>query len=79
MNLGCPDRRNAYSTQSVSSKIALEEPGSVRRQKNQSKMSFTILTGPPGPEARALAEKELRETEENVKNGIKTLRKYIEG
>jgi len=42
-------------------------------------MSFTILTGPPGPEARDLAEKELRETEENVKNGIETLRKYIEG
>lgn len=42
-------------------------------------MSFTLLTGPLGPEARALAEKELRETEENVKNGIKTLKKYIEG
>ncbi|XP_070153603.1 retinaldehyde-binding protein 1 isoform X1 [Polyergus mexicanus] len=41
-------------------------------------MSFTLLMGPPGPEARALAEKELRETEENVKNGIETLRKYIE-
>ncbi|KAL6433080.1 hypothetical protein ACFW04_006393 [Cataglyphis niger] len=41
-------------------------------------MSFTLLTGPPGPEAKALAKKELRETEENVKNGIETLRKYIE-
>ena len=42
-------------------------------------MSFALLLDPPGPEARALAEKELRETEENVKKGIETLRKYIEG
>jgi len=42
-------------------------------------MSFTLLLDPPGSEARALAEKELRETEENVKKGIETLRKYIEG
>lgn len=42
-------------------------------------MSFAIELDPPGPEARALAEKELRETEENVKNGIETLRKYLEG
>ncbi|CAL1681553.1 unnamed protein product [Lasius platythorax] len=41
-------------------------------------MSFDMITSPPGPEARALAEKELRETEENVKNGIETLRKLIE-
>lgn len=41
-------------------------------------MSFDMITHPPGPEARALAEKELRETEENVKNGIEGLRKLIE-
>ncbi|EGI67810.1 Alpha-tocopherol transfer protein-like protein [Acromyrmex echinatior] len=41
-------------------------------------MSFALLLDPPGPEARALAEKELRETEENVKTGIETLKKYIE-
>lgn len=42
-------------------------------------MSIAILLDQPGPEARALAEKELRETEENVKKGIETLRKYLEG
>lgn len=42
-------------------------------------MSFEMIKHPPGPEARALAEKELRETEENVKNGIAALRKLIEG
>lgn len=42
-------------------------------------MSFTLISDPPGPEAKALAEKELRETEENVKKGIETLRKYVEG
>lgn len=42
-------------------------------------MSFAILTDPPGPEAMAVAEKELRETEENVKKGIETLKKYLEG
>lgn len=42
-------------------------------------MSFAMLTDPPGPEAKALAEKELRETEENVKKSIETLRKYLEG
>ncbi|KAG7207509.1 hypothetical protein KM043_009141 [Ampulex compressa] len=41
-------------------------------------MSFEVLLDPPGPEARALAEKELRETEENVKNGIVALRKQLE-
>ncbi|EZA59216.1 clavesin-1 [Ooceraea biroi] len=41
-------------------------------------MSFTIELNPPGPEARALAEKELRETDENVKKGIETLRKLLE-
>jgi len=41
-------------------------------------MSFAMLTNAPGPEAMALAEKELRETEENVKKGIQTLRKYLE-
>jgi len=42
-------------------------------------MSFELLTGPPGPETKALAVKELRETEENVKKGIETLRKLLEG
>ncbi|XP_012522108.1 alpha-tocopherol transfer protein-like [Monomorium pharaonis] len=41
-------------------------------------MSFALLAHPPGPEAKALAEKELRETDENVKKGIETLRKYLE-
>ncbi|XP_012233421.1 clavesin-1 [Linepithema humile] len=41
-------------------------------------MSFEMMTAPPGPEARALAVKELRETEENVKKGIETLRKLVE-
>lgn len=36
-------------------------------------------TSPPGPEAKALAEKELRETDENVKKGIENLRKLLEG
>jgi len=36
-------------------------------------------TKAPGPEAKALAEKELRETDENIKKGIETLRKLIEG
>jgi hypothetical protein len=34
---------------------------------------------PPGSEAKALAEKELRETDENIKKGIETLRKLVEG
>lgn len=42
-------------------------------------MSFEIIIGPPGPEAKALAVKELRETEENVKKGVEALRKLLEG
>jgi len=42
-------------------------------------MSFTLLFDPPGPEAKALAVKELRETEENVRKGLETLKKYLEG
>jgi len=42
-------------------------------------MSFDLLFDPPGPEAKALAEKELRETEENVRKGLETLKKYLEG
>lgn len=41
-------------------------------------MSFKLMVTPPGPEAKALAAKELRETEENVKKGIETLRKLLE-
>lgn len=42
-------------------------------------MSFDLVAGPLDEETRALAEKELRETEENVKNGIVALRKLLEG
>lgn len=42
-------------------------------------MSFEIQIGPPRAEFKALAEKELRENEENVKNGIETLKKLLEG
>ncbi|XP_031849841.1 clavesin-1 [Nomia melanderi] len=42
-------------------------------------MSCEIETGPPGPEALAVAAKELRETEENVKKGLEELRKLLEG
>jgi len=56
-----------------------ERSNGKTKKKQIVKMSFTLLLDPPGPEARALAEKELRETEENVKKGIETLRKYIEG
>jgi len=43
------------------------------------KMSFVMEAKPPGSEAKALAEKELRETDENIKKGIETLRKLVEG
>lgn len=42
-------------------------------------MSFELDTTPPGPEALAVAEKELRETENNIKEGLAALKKYIEG
>ncbi|XP_053981401.1 retinaldehyde-binding protein 1 [Hylaeus volcanicus] len=41
-------------------------------------MSFELNLQPPGPEARAVAVKELRETEENVKKGLAELKKYLE-
>ncbi|XP_014472766.1 PREDICTED: alpha-tocopherol transfer protein-like [Dinoponera quadriceps] len=41
-------------------------------------MSFEVYIHPPRPEFKALAEKELRETEENVKNGIEALRKLLQ-
>ncbi|EFN77309.1 Retinaldehyde-binding protein 1 [Harpegnathos saltator] len=41
-------------------------------------MSFEIETNPPRPEFMAVAVKELRETEENVKEGIETLKKLLE-
>ncbi|CAK9814966.1 Retinaldehyde-binding protein 1 [Anthophora plagiata] len=41
-------------------------------------MSFDLQLQPPGPEAQAVALKELRETEENVKEGIAALKKYLE-
>ncbi|XP_035740136.1 retinaldehyde-binding protein 1-like [Vespa mandarinia] len=41
-------------------------------------MSFELEECPIDSDTKALAVKELRETEENVKDGIETLRKYIE-
>lgn len=41
-------------------------------------MSFELRTQPPGPEAQALAKKELRETPENVQEGLTALKKYLE-
>lgn len=41
--------------------------------------SFDLDLKLPGPEALAVAEKELRETEENVKDGLAKLRSYLEG
>ncbi|CAL7944008.1 unnamed protein product [Xylocopa violacea] len=41
-------------------------------------MSFEVEIQPPRPEVKAIAEKELRETEEVVKEGIVALRKLIE-
>ena len=43
-------------------------------------MAFQLEeVGPIDEESKALAIKELRETEENVKNGIAALRKLLEG
>ncbi|XP_015592333.1 clavesin-1 [Cephus cinctus] len=41
-------------------------------------MAFQLEDAQISPETRAIAEKELRETPENVKNGIEALRKLIE-
>lgn len=41
-------------------------------------MSYDLQLDPPGPEAKAFALKELRETEENVKEATAALRKYLE-
>ena len=40
---------------------------------------FQLNTGPLDDETKALALKELRETDENVANGIQQLRKLLEG
>lgn len=40
---------------------------------------FDLQTGPLDEDSKALALKELRETDENVKNGIEQLRKLLEG
>lgn len=40
---------------------------------------FKLNTGPLDAESKALAAKELRETEENVQKGIVELRKLLEG
>ena len=40
---------------------------------------FYLNEGPLDEESKALATKELRETEENVKNGIEKLRQLLEG
>ena len=42
-------------------------------------MAFTLNEGPLDAETKALALKELRETDENVKNGIEKLRQLLEG
>lgn len=42
-------------------------------------MAFQLEVGPLDEETKKLAEVELRETPENVKNGIATLRKLLEG
>lgn len=42
-------------------------------------MSFQLEVGPLDEETKKLAEVELRETPENVKNGIANLRKLLEG
>lgn len=47
--------------------------------KEEKKMSFDLDLKLPGPEALAVAEKELRETEENVKDALAKLRTYLEG
>lgn len=41
--------------------------------------AFELETGPLDEESKALAAKELRETPENVKNGIEKLRQLLEG
>ncbi|XP_076242878.1 retinaldehyde-binding protein 1 [Calliopsis andreniformis] len=41
-------------------------------------MSFELELHQPGPEARSVALKELRETEENVREGILALKKFLE-
>uniref|UniRef100_A0A0C9R812 CLVS1_1 protein n=1 Tax=Fopius arisanus TaxID=64838 RepID=A0A0C9R812_9HYME len=41
-------------------------------------MAFRLEPGPLNQETKALAVKELRETEENIKNGIEALRKLLE-
>ncbi|XP_076167085.1 retinaldehyde-binding protein 1 [Ptiloglossa arizonensis] len=41
-------------------------------------MSFELQLQPPGPEARDVALKELRETDENVEEALIALRKYLE-
>ncbi|XP_066588555.1 clavesin-1 [Prorops nasuta] len=41
-------------------------------------MAFKLEEGPMGPEARALAEKELRETDENVKKALEELKKLLQ-
>lgn len=42
-------------------------------------MSFELQLQPPGPETMALAEKELRETEKNVQEGLAALKEYLQG
>ncbi|XP_029035452.1 clavesin-1 [Osmia bicornis bicornis] len=41
-------------------------------------MSFELRTQPAGPEAKAVAEKELREIPENIQEGLAQLKKYLE-
>ena len=41
-------------------------------------MSFELRMQPVGPEAKAVAEKELREIPENIQEGLAQLKKYLE-
>lgn len=40
---------------------------------------FRLQTGPPGPEAQEIAKKELRETEDTVKEALEELRRLLRG
>lgn len=57
----------------------LGERLAVSVKNNPTKMSLAIEDGPISDECKAVAVKELRETEENVKNGLEALKKLLKG